>query len=338
MNIMAWKEQLASGNWRGGYRGPDGKKRYTEAYPHWETALARAVEAESEANRPGWRDPQAAARTWGDWCEEWWPARTARDNSADRSALKKHLHPKWDNVPLAEITRHAVRGWAAELARNGLAESSVVRVVRLFSSSLSAAVDAEILAANPAFRLKLPLGETDVRRYLKPKQVRAIMDAVDEPKDRALIALLVGTGLRFGEAIGLHGRRVDMKARRLRVVETWDSKANQPKPYPKGRRVREVPVPKWVLKELKPFIVPGRIFTGYNIDNWRKRVWNDLPTDARIHDLRHTYASWLLQRGVSLAEVGKLLGHASPSTTQRYAHLAETKNKKILDALPDPFA
>jgi integrase len=54
---------------------------------------------------------------------------------------------------------------------------------------------------------------------------------------------------------------------------------------------------------------------------------------VRIHDLRHTYASWLLQGGRDLAEVGDLLGHASPLTTQRYARLAEIASQDVLDAL-----
>ncbi|MCD4853633.1 tyrosine-type recombinase/integrase [Arthrobacter sp. AK01] len=75
-----------------------------------------------------------------------------------------------------------------------------------------------------------------------------------------------------------------------------------------------------------------------NLDNWRKRVW--LPAleaagidHARPHDLRHTYASWLIQSGVSIKEVGRLLGHASPMTTERYAHLADIPAEQISEAL-----
>jgi len=209
--------------------------------------------------------------------------------------------------------------------------------VRLFSVSLSAAVDAEILRANPAFRLKLPMGETDVRRYLTLDEVADIIDTLESDRDKALVSLLAGTGLRWGEAVGLQGRRIDFGKKMVRVAETWDSKNRIVRPYPKGRRIRDVPLPDWAADRLKPLAIgPGIVFPNMDLDNWRKRVWSQAGTTARVHDLRHTYASWLLQRGIPLAEVGRLLGHASPFTTQRYAHLAEVDSANIVAALPEP--
>lgn len=65
----------------------------------------------------------------------------------------------------------------------------------------------------------------------------------------------------------------------------------------------------------------------------------DKDTDVRIHDLRHTYASWLLQsRKVSIEGLSELMGHASIATTQRYSHLADTQWASVVDALDEQAA
>jgi integrase len=86
--------------------------------------------------------------------------------------------------------------------------------------------------------------------------------------------------------------------------------------------------------------VASEVGTPLDVNNFRKQ-WDRACREAgaghvRPHDLRHTYASWLLQGGRSLAEVGRLLGHVSPITTQRYAHLAKPVAQDVLDALGDP--
>lgn len=334
---MAWTQQIESGSWRGLYRGPDGKTRHVGVHAHKEKALARAMDEEEKANLPGWRDPRAGFRPWGDWVDEWWPTRSASAGtiSRDKSPLEKHLRPHWNDTPLASITKHDVKAFAAHLRREGLAESSVKRYISILSASLSAAQDKGIITSNPAFKLKLPDGEVDVMRFLTRKQVKAILAELDGD-DKAIVAVLVGCGLRWGEMAGLQSKRVDKERRMIRVAEVWNSREGKLKRYPKGRKAREVPLPDWVA-ELLPDR-KGLLFPGIDIDNWRKRVWNELDLDARIHDLRHTYASWLIQSGISLAEVGRLLGHVDPKTTQRYAHLAEVPTKEVLDAVGDPEA
>lgn len=119
-------------------------------------------------------------------------------------------------------------------------------------------------------------------------------------------------------------------------------------------RQRDVPLPEWVdLGKGKAgtcgtehrgcrsrLAVPSATSTPLDIDNFRKR-WDAACKAAgvglvRPHDLRHTYASWLLQNGVSLAEVGRLLGHISPATTARYAHLSKTPADAVLKVLRRP--
>jgi len=343
---MAWAQRLPSGNWRGLYYGPDGKTRGAGTYAHKSRAIAEATTAEHEAQKPGWRDPRAGARTWGDWCEEW---RTVREDAgklsqSDRSLLGKHIMPHWKDVPLASITRFDVRAWAAKLGAPkdeggaGLAESSVMRAVRVFSGSISAAIDKEILATNPSFRLGLDPGETDVMRFFSRKRVAKMLRALkDRPEDRAMLALLVGCGLRWGEMAGLRPERVDLKRRMLRVshVRKQDGRV---KKYPKGRKIRDVPIPEWVVAEIKPYVKAGNefVFMRTNSSNWRRDVWGPLNTGGRIHDLRHTYASWLLQSGVEIAKVSKLMGHSSIRVTERYAHLALMPTEEVDAAMHDP--
>ncbi|MHB1063570.1 MAG: tyrosine-type recombinase/integrase [Georgenia sp.] len=360
---MAWVRKLPSGKYAGRYRGPDSKVRTVAGGPftHKRAAERAAASAEEDSRQPGWRGPEAGRKTWREWCGQWWPSRTVEVSTLKTDAGRRdvHLMPRWGDVALADITRHDVKAWAADLtagrgpgARKALAPATTQRVVHLLSASLAAAVDAEILPANPAARLRLGGGSPAVERYLTAEEYQAVRAHLDD-EHRVMADLLVNTGMRWGEAAGLHAARVDRERGVVMVAEVWSAKARAMKGYPKGRRRREVPLPKWV--EL-PAVRPGecgyqhggaRCRGGLAVttaagaildDSMFRRVFAAAAVAAgvghvRVHDLRHTYASWLLQDGVPLAEVGKLLGHESPITTQRYAHLAETPRAAVLDAL-----
>jgi integrase len=338
--MNSWVEQLPSKRWRARYLLPSGEKRTAGTFDGKDEAIAVAYLTHEAAHSLGWRDPNARGKTWGEWCEAWWPTRAVSPATLarDKSPRTKHLMPKWGETPLIEITRHDVKSWAAQLRRDGLAPTSVQRIVHLFSGSLTAAIDAEILLSNPATRLALPHGQTDEMRFLTHEEAGALMGSADEFAS-PFLTLLLSTGLRWGEAAGLQHKRVDRARGQIRVAEVWDDKMATLKAYPKGRRIRSVPLsPDIRLPEGE-----GLVFGKLNYAYWRKRQWE--PTlersklgHVRPHDLRHTYASWLVQKGTPLAEIGRLLGHVSPVTTQRYAHLVDTDNASVLAALPDMSA
>jgi integrase len=368
---MASARKLPSGRYQGRYRDARGEERTLgRTFAHKAEALRLAAEEEAKSRRAGYRDPNASRQTWGQWCERWWPTRGVEASTVrtDTGRRDRYLMPKWRDVPLAEITRQDVRAWAAELRLPGVEDdgtvrkppgpSTVQRIVTLFSASLSAAVDAEILPANPAARLRLSTASQGTERYLTHEEAQAVLEQLDG-EDRRAAMLLLGTGLRWGEAAGLHTWRVDVARRSLLVAETWVPEAHAMKAYPKGRRIRHVPVPDWLLVEIakapKALSCPhehttGRCRSGLVLASpggqvmdgsafrkaWTAAVKAAGIGHARVHDARHTYASWQIQGGVSLAEVGRLLGHVSPLTTQRYAHLAETPSDRVLAALPNP--
>ena len=215
-----------------------------------------------------------------------------------------------------------------------------------------------MLEANPAARLRLPKPATDLERFLTRGEFDMLAYYAPTERDLLIFEMLAYTGLRWGELAGLHRARVDVGRQMIRVTDAYSEPGGVIKET-KGKAARDVPLPAFLAVKISQITYPtgqtcgvrhktGRCPGGLLIpaaqggplrnSNWSDRVWR--PTlrladigHARPHDLRHTYASWLLQDGISLAEVGRLLGHKDPHTTQRYAHLAATPSVAVLAAL-----
>lgn len=360
---MAWAEKLPSGRYRGVYRDGAGKRRSAGVFTHKAKAEREAAAKEKDARSLLWRDPEAYKRPWGEWADEWQKARQVEATTARADAVRrrKHLDPRWGSVPIGSITRHDVKAWAVDMAAAGVGPSTVQRAVHLFSASMNAAVDAEVVQSNPASRIKLPKGAQASERFLTREEYDAIRAEMPSTDDQLVCDLLVHTGMRWSELTGLHWARVDLGRGAIIVAETYDETGGRIKAYPKGRRPREVPLTSDLVATLtqrkasaaRECGVPhaagicrsGLVVTterGAPLRNsnwaatWRDALQRSGVGHARIHDLRHTYASWLLQQGIPLAEVGRLLGHISTQTTAKYAHLAETPSAAVLAALAAP--
>ncbi|WAC68866.1 tyrosine-type recombinase/integrase [Microbacterium sp. SL75] len=369
---MAWSQKLPSGRYRGAYRLPSGEVRYTRGgtFTSKRAAKDAATELEVKVKRPGWRDPRASEITWGDWLEMWSPGRQIEPSTVENEAgmIEQHLLPQWRDAPLAGITRHDVQTWATRMVKENLGteeepryrkSSSVRRYLNVFVSSMTAAIDAELIDTNPATRIKLPPDAAGDPVFLTREQYAALSAAVPNSQDRALLDFLVGTGLRWGEAAGLHLHRLDLTRGVVTVADVTDGR--EIKPYPKGRRQRHVPLLQWSVDYLE---VPaardcgvqhragrcpsGLVFPaargGIRDDrNFYRRVMQPAlkaagldHMGATLHDLRHTYASWLAQDGVPLGRIAELLGHRSITTTEIYAHFATATAADIAFAMRDP--
>lgn len=361
---MAWSERLPSGKYRGVYRDGAGKRRSAGTFTHKAKAEREAASKEKDARSLLWRDPEAYKRPWGEWADEWQTARQVEATTAraDGVRRRKHLDPRWSQVPIGSITRHDVKVWANQLAAS-VSPSTVQRIVHLFSASLNAAQDAEVIEVNPAARIRLPKGAQEQERFLTHDEYLAIRGQLATERDQLVVDVLVNTGLRWSELAGLHWSRIDLERGVLSVVEVYDEMPGTIKPYPKGKRSRVVPLTDELTAALTDHLDEkgrgkscgvehtsgicrsGLVFTtptGRPLRNsnwaagWRDAVEGADVGQVRIHDLRHTYASWLLQRGIPLAEVGRLLGHVSTQTTAKYGHLAETPSEAVRLALAAP--
>jgi integrase len=373
---MAWSEKLASGRYRGRYRDRQGNVR---SLPHTYTQPAEAERAATIKEDSVRRRPAASKRdakvTCGQWLDEWAATRKVEPGTAERDAsrIKRHIRPYWEDVPLVDVDRDAVVEWSEVLAatpsgrpKDGkpstLSAGTVLRIVRVFSASMRAAVVAEKIDVSPCTYLELHQPEATDEHFLERDEFDRLTAASDELA--AMVCRVgVGTGMRWGEIAGLHRRRIDLARRRVLVQEVHDLSRNEIKPYPKGRARRGVPITSELATTLEEWMAahpPVQCHTRHrdgkrcrdsllfasgagaalNYNNFRRDHWNPAIADAdlkgvSLHDLRHTYASWLIQDGVSIEQLSALLGHKSITTTQRYAHLADSGWAQVRQVLGD---
>lgn len=354
---MAWTQRLPSGKHRALYRDADGKTRSAGTYTHKAEANRRAAEAEAKARRGLRINPAGHRMLWGDWADQWWPTRQVEKSSEKSAAAKMrtHVRPRWQDVRLGDITRLDVQRWVNELAEKRAA-STVRQCYYLLSQSLAAAVAEGHLAVSPCTSIKLPTLPRSKERFLTRAEVDRILFHLDGVH-RLLAEVLVGTGMRISEACGLHLDRLDLNRKEIEVVHVWDYAAGVMRPYTKNGKTRVVPISDYLADRLDVWLArfPASKTCGYPHDgdtcrsglvlpsprgraidphNYTNRVWRRAVDaaeigEARVHDLRHTYASWMLQSGISLERLRDLLGHGSVVTTERYGHLVPGQHDDV---------
>ncbi len=182
-----------------------------------------------------------------------------------------------------------------------------------------------VRAANPAASPGM-LPEQARDRYLTPGQGRALIAALADEPDRAAavaIGLLMLTGARKSEILNATWEAIDFGRGLLLVPRAKSGRPHRIPLSPAAKRL--------LLLHRGPRAAAGYIFPGRSPVkplSTVRRAWERvkavarLPADMRLHDLRHSFASALVNRGIPLHEVGVLLGHSQLSTTARYAHHA----------------
>jgi integrase len=181
----------------------------------------------------------------------------------------------------------------------------------------------------------VPLFNEDnkVEHYLDEGDLAKLLNVLRTDENRAICQIamyLLSTGCRLNEALSATWSQIDQQHRVWRI----------PASNSKSKRVRSVPLNDSALDVLAQLDTQGKfehlfinLQTGVAYTTIHK-VWGRLRTKAglphvRLHDLRHQYASFLVNSGRTLYEVQQILGHSDPSVTQRYSHLS---SKSLQDA------
>lgn len=278
--------------------------------------------------------------------------------SGYRYRARDHINPHLGALPVKALTWHQVTLWIRDLQTKGLSNKSIANIHGLLSAAMNTAVRLGYRTDNPCAAVRLPRSQRagDDMVVLEPEDLDLILDNLLEHY-RPFIITLVGTGLRFGEATALQVGDLSLDARppTIRINKAWKQDGDR-QPFigaPKSARSRRTislsPDLAEMLRDITAdkrgtdlvFVnIAGRPIRNNTFwaTNWTPAITkaqNPLDADGspdpdarrlmkrpRIHDLRHTHASWMLAEGMDMFTLSRRLGHETYATTDsRYSHL-----------------
>lgn len=278
------------------------------------------------------------------------PAKRPSSWATDKSNLDNHLRPQLGGRPARSVTRTDIalamkgvrEGTTAKdvktkprgraIVRGG--DASAARVKAAASAMFSWAIERGLVSNNPTFGVKLPRRPAK-ERFLSDAEAATLLGTLSELSDGGLIPeahadalrLLLLTGARKSEIVAMSWEEVDCGRTRL-VLPPERSKAGGKLGE---RRILLNPTAMKILVDRRPDDAAGLVFPAARgkgpITNLQK-TWATVRTkaklgDVRIHDLRHSFASFAIADGASLPLIAKALGHSSTRVTERYAHLTD---------------
>jgi integrase/recombinase XerD len=248
----------------------------------------------------------------------------------------------WLGGSPADSTPDQLAAYVAQLRADGLAATTIARRVAALRSFYRHQVLLGARPDNPAAELELPRRRRALPRTLSPGEVERLIDAATGTtprslRDRALVELLYGAGLRVSEAVGLERAGVDLEQRLVRALG-------------KGSKERIVPIGREAVEALRRYLSRGRPYLdkrhrpelflnargggltragAFLILRRLAEAAGLEPERVHPHLLRHSFATHLLEGGADLRSVQEMLGHADLATTELYTHVSDRRRREM---------
>jgi integrase/recombinase XerD len=248
----------------------------------------------------------------------------------------------WLDRPIGRITTEQLEQYIAELRAAGLSPATIGRRVAAIRSFFKHQALLGVRTDNPAAQLELPRRRRTLPRTLSPAEAERLVEAASGTtpralRDRALVELLYGAGLRVSEAVGLDKASVDLEQRLVRCIG-------------KGSKERIVPIGRQAVQALRRYLSRGRPYldTRHRPELFLNAKGGGLtragaflilrrlaakaglePERVHPHLLRHSFATHLLEGGADLRSVQEMLGHADLATTELYTHVSDRRRREL---------
>ncbi|MDK2881930.1 MAG: hypothetical protein PWP58_266 [Bacillota bacterium] len=331
--------------------------------------LQKIAQARAEMRQGIFVEPSKL--TVGEWLETWLreykrPALRQEVYENYEMIIRVHLKPTLGGVLLQALRPEMVQHLYNEKAASGLSPATVRKIHQVLHGALKQAVRNQLVARNVSEATTLPkLRQTREVRALTLEEQERFLKALEGNRLATAFKVLLGTGLRRGELLALTWRDVDLANATLTVRQSLvrvKGKLLLQEPKTKTSR-RTIPLPDDLVAELKAHkarqnqerLKAGPAYEDNNLvfanelgqpldprsfNRWFYEIRNKagLPKDVNLHALRHTYATRLLERGVSLKVIQRLMGHSKfDVTADIYSHVAPELERQAVAILDDLF-
>lgn len=261
---------------------------------------------------------------------------TLRRPSNVEAVIKNHLLPRWGKLRLDEIKTRDIVKWLAEQRERGLAPATVEKNRVTLNRSFELAQQWNMPGAerNPVRSVPRHKFNNARERYLTSEEAARLLEAVGQSENtqlKAIVGLLILTGARKSELLKAKWEHVNLERRAWYIPTT---KTGKPRHVPLSQQAVDIiqGLPRW---NKCPWLIPNPRTREPYTDI--KHPWETARDAAglpglRLHDLRHSAASFMINAGIDLFAVGRILGHADHQSTMRYSHLANDTLMKAVEA------
>jgi integrase len=245
------------------------------------------------------------------------------------------------DIPLRAITPQHVDQY--KVKRLGEVSPVAVNIeLRSLKSAFYTSLRWKLIEENPFKMVSLARVPEQQPIFLKETEFKKLLSIISEEWFRDIVLVAALTGMRRGELLNLEWSEIDFE-RKLILIQSKSTFKT------KTRRRRTIPMNDTVFNVLRGrsvredrcsyiFSLKGKRITGGYLSHTFKRYIREAGLNVKLHfhSLRHTFATWLVQRSVSIYEVQKLLGHSSITMTQVYSHLVTEELHSAVEKISLP--